>query len=93
VGASVHGVPIYPFEKIEEIVPQIKAEMAILTVPSSFAMSACESIVKAGIKSIWNFTNIKLRVPEDVQVWREDLSSGYAMLTVMMKLANKIQEN
>jgi len=93
VGAKVHGVPIYPFEKIEEIVPQIKAELAILTVPSPFAVSTSESIVKAGIKSIWNFTNIKLKVPDDVQVWREDLSSGYAMLTVMMKLAAKIQES
>jgi redox-sensing transcriptional repressor len=93
VGSSVHGVPIYPFEKIEEVVPQIKAELAILTVPSSFAVSTCESICKAGIKSIWNFTNIKLKVPEDVQVWREDLSSGYAMLTVMMKLAVKPSED
>ena len=93
VGSSVHGVPIHPFEKIEEIVPRIKAELAILTVPSPFAVSTCESIVKAGIKSIWNFTNIKLKVPEDVQVWREDLSSGYAMLTVMMKLASRSSED
>jgi redox-sensing transcriptional repressor len=41
-----------------------KGRLAILTVPSPFAVSTCESIVKAGIKSIWNFTNIKLKVPE-----------------------------
>ena len=87
VGRRVHGVPIYSLEKLEETVPMLGAEIAILTVPSPFAASSCDSIVKAGIKSIWNFTNIKLKVPEDIIVWREDLSSGYAMLAVMMKLA------
>lgn len=89
VGLSVHGVPIYPLEKLEETVPHLGAEIAILTVPSPFANSSCDSIVKAGIKSIWNFTNIKLKVPEGIIVWREDLSSGYAMLAVMMKIALK----
>jgi len=89
VGNTVHGVPIYPLERLEEIVPDIQAEIAILTVPSPFASSSCESIVKAGVKSIWNFTNIKLKVPEGITVWREDLSSGYAMLSVMSKMALK----
>jgi len=89
VGSAVHGVPIYPLERLEEIVPDIQAEIAILTVPSPFASSSCESIVKAGVKSIWNFTNIKLKVPEGITVWREDLSSGYAMLSVMSKMALK----
>ncbi|MHB9151114.1 MAG: redox-sensing transcriptional repressor Rex [Spirochaetales bacterium] len=89
VGHVVHGVPIYALEKLEEIAPSVQAEIAILTVPSPFANSSCESIVKAGIKSIWNFTNIKLKVPEGITVWKEDLSSGYAMLSVMRKMALK----
>jgi len=89
VGSTVHGVPIYPLEKLEEIIPELQAEIAILTVPSPFASSTCDSIVRAGIKSIWNFTNIKLKVPANIIVWREDLSSGYAMLAVMMKIALK----
>ena len=89
VGSTVHGVPIYPLEKLEEIIPELQVEIAILTVPSPFASSTCDSIVKAGIKSIWNFTNIKLKVPANIIVWREDLSSGYAMLAVMMKIALK----
>ncbi|HCX95547.1 MAG TPA: redox-sensing transcriptional repressor Rex, partial [Spirochaetaceae bacterium] len=29
--------------------------------------------------------NVKLKVPDDVLVQREDLSSGYAILSVMMR--------
>jgi len=45
--------------------------------------------VASGIKAIWNFTNIKLKVPDDVLVEREDLSSGYAILSVMMRMRTR----
>ena len=85
IGSRIHGVQIHNIESLDEIVAQITPEIAILTVPSPFAQSSCESIVKSGIKSIWNFTNTKLKVPDYVSVQREDLSSGYAMLSVMMQ--------
>lgn len=83
IGAHIHGVPIYPIDKLSHVVSEIMPEIAILTVPSPFAQSSSDTIVKSGIKSIWNFTNIKLKVPDFVSVQREDLSSGYAMLSVM----------
>jgi redox-sensing transcriptional repressor len=58
---------------------------AILTVPSSQAQGVADILVKAGIEGIWNFTNVKLKVPNTVAVQNEDLSSGYAMLCVMMQ--------
>ena len=58
--------------------------LAILTVPSTFAQETADIIVAAGVKAIWNFTNAKLKLPEDVVCQQEDLTSGYAMLCVMM---------
>lgn len=84
VGSSVHGVPVRPMESLEEAIREIKAEIAILTVPSPFAQSTAETLVRAGITSIWNFTNTKLKVPDEIIVQREDLSSGYALLSVQM---------
>ena len=84
VGGQVHGVPVRSMENLEEGIKEIKAEIAILTVPSPFAQSTAETLVRAGITSIWNFTNTKLKVPDDIIVQREDLSSGYALLSVQM---------
>jgi len=84
VGGQVHGVPVQAMENLEPRIREIKAEIAILTVPSPFAQSTAETLVKAGITSIWNFTNTKLKVPDDIIVQREDLSSGYALLSVQM---------
>jgi redox-sensing transcriptional repressor len=88
VGTQVHGVTVRAMDDLEPAIKEIKAEIAVLTVPSAFAQSTAEALVRAGITSIWNFTNTKLKVPDTIVMQREDLSSGYAMLSVQM-LAKK----
>ena len=85
VGSQVHGVPVRAMENLEQGIKTIGAEIAILTVPSPFAQATAETLVRSGITSIWNFTNTKLKVPDQIIVQREDLSSGYALLSVQMQ--------
>lgn len=84
IGTSVHGVPVLPIDTMELQVKHLGVKMAILTVPSQFAQEAADALVRSGIEAIWNFTNVKLKIPERVMVQKEDLSSGYAMLCVML---------
>jgi redox-sensing transcriptional repressor len=84
IGNQVHGVPIRDMKELEPGITELHAEIALLTVPSPFAQATTETLVRAGITSIWNFTNIKLKVPDGIVVQREDLSSGYALLSVQM---------
>lgn len=91
VGTLVHGVRVRHMNELSEDIQSLGAEIALLTVPSPFAQATAETLVAAGIASIWNFTNIKLKVPPHVVVQREDLSSGYALLSVQM-LARKALE-
>lgn len=84
IGKDIHGVPVYPVDKMAEKVQGHDVSLAILTVPSTYAQETADIIVSAGIKSIWNFTNAKLKLPDDVVYQQEDLTSGYAMLCVMM---------
>ena len=84
IGKQIHGVPIFSIDTLKEQVRNLNATIAILTVPSIYAQESADRVVAAGIKAIWNFTNTKLKLPEDVICQREDLTSGYAMLCVMM---------
>ena len=84
IGTEIHGVPVFSLETVDVYIKNCRAKIAILTVPSSQAQGVADKIVAAGISAIWNFSNIKLRVPANVSVQREDLSSGYAMLCVKM---------
>ena len=58
-----------------------EVDIAILTVPGVYAQQTANFVVKSGIKYIWNFTPTVLEVPEDVQVWNENLISHFLQFT------------
>jgi len=84
IGKHFHKTPVYDLKDLGKISQELHAELAILTVPSQYAQETADIIIEAGINSIWNFTNVKLKVPKQVVVQKEDLSSGYAVLAVKM---------
>ncbi len=88
VGKSLHETPVFTLHHMPEKIQELKVKIAILTVPSSHAQAVADLLVKAGIQAIWNFTNVKLKVPQSVVVQKEDLSSGYAVLSVKLRLNN-----
>ncbi len=91
IGTKVYNVTIHSIASINKILSENNIQTAILTVPSDSAQETADTLISAGITAIWNFTNIKLKVPESVVVEREDLSSGYALLCVMMN-ANRTNQ-
>jgi len=84
IGQRIHGVSIFGMDSLAGSIKDLEIKVAVLTVPSPMAQSTSELLAAAGIKAIWNFTNTKLKLDPDVVVQREDLSSGYALLSVMM---------
>ena len=88
IGPRPKGATVYPMNKLKSVVSKKTPELAILTVPPGEAQNTCDALVKVGIRQIWNFTNVRLRVPNDVLVLREDLSSSFAVLTVLRGISN-----
>ena len=90
VGGRIHETPVYPIVELAERIGSLGVTVAILTVPSGNAHDVASTLVSAGIKAIWNFTNVKLKVPDDVVVQNEDLSSGYAMLSMKRRIRSEL---
>ncbi|MDC7126038.1 MAG: redox-sensing transcriptional repressor Rex [Spirochaetales bacterium] len=84
IGKKIHGKEVLALEKLPNIAERMQVKLAIVTVPKSAAQDVADCLVSAGIKGIWNFSPIKLQVPNDVVVQREDLSSGLAVLSVKL---------
>jgi redox-sensing transcriptional repressor len=82
IGKSILDVETYDMSELSDMVKKESINIAILTVPSECAQEVTNVLVDAGISAIWNFTNLKLKVPNEVLVLREDLSSSYAVLSV-----------
>ncbi len=62
------STPIYPMERLAEIVRKRGVKMAIITVPASEAQEVTNQLIEAGITGILNFAPIVLHVPDDVMV-------------------------
>ena len=86
IGTTINGVPIFSLDELPEQVRSRGIDLAILTVPSPHAQAVADLLVQCGVRAIWNFTNVKIKVPDEVVVQKEDLSSGYAVLSVKMRV-------
>lgn len=60
--------PIYPMERLAEIVERHGVKMAIISVPAAAAQDVANQAVAAGVTGILNFAPIVLHVPDEVMV-------------------------
>lgn len=88
IGTEFHGKQVLPITKLPNLARRMHVMVGILTVPADAAQAAADTLVAAGVLAIWNFTPVRLRVPEGVIVQNEDLYSGLATLT--QKLAARL---
>ncbi len=75
---AVAGKPVYPMERLKEIVSREDARLGILTVPRAAAQEACNAMVEAGIRAIYSLASAQLSVPDGVHVKYEDLAASLA---------------
>lgn len=83
VGMKVNNKEIFPISKLPELAKKLSVEIAILTVPREHAQKTADFLVKSSIKYIWNFTPTVLSVPDDVQVWNENLMGNFLRFTYL----------
>jgi redox-sensing transcriptional repressor len=79
-GHMIHKRPVMPMTRLAQIVAEEKVTLGLLAVPAAAAQETASFMVKCGIRGIWNFAPVKLKLPEDVIVQKEDLAEGLAVL-------------
>ncbi|MBQ2872007.1 redox-sensing transcriptional repressor Rex, partial [bacterium] len=82
---SINGKNIHSISEIRSFIKQNDIDMAILTVPREFAQKIAETLVAQNIKYIWNFSPMVLDVPQDVQVWNENLMGNFLQFAYKMQ--------
>ena len=87
IGTSINGIPIYSIREFPDIQKKLSADIGILTVPVDNAQKVADTMIKGGIKAVWNFTPFRIRVPENIVTQN---TSIYAHLAVMFNRLNSI---
>ncbi len=86
VGTKVNNKPIYAVNDLAKVVEETNAQIAIITVPKEHAQALVDYAVSVGIKAIWNFAPIHIRVPKDVVLQNENMASSLSLLNYNLNL-------
>jgi len=92
IGATVNHIKVEAISDLERIIEEKNIHIGIIAVPAAFAQGIADRLVDAGVRGIWNFAPIKMRVPATMHIVNEDLSVGLSSLSYHIT-RNKIEEN
>lgn len=88
-GTRIHGKQVYPLAQLAPRARQTGVLIGIITVPASAAQGVADLMVQGGIRAIWNFAPVQLRVPERIIVHNEDLYCS--LVSLSQKLARALR--
>ena len=71
---------ILPIRYIEAYCGEHDVKLGIITVGGGSAQDVCDKLVQSGIKAIWNFAPVTLKVPNGVLLKQENLALSLAYL-------------
>ena len=83
------GKPIYPMEELESFCRNNNVLMGIITVPGKHAQQVCDSLIRCGIKAVWNFAPVHLDVPSNILVQNENMATSLAVLSMHLQAQMK----
>lgn len=85
IGQTVNGKPIHPLSRLPDVLRQTGAQIGIIAVPGDQAQAACDRLVACGIRAIWNFAPVHLKVPGSILVHHENMAASLALLSRHLK--------
>jgi len=84
IGLVINDIEIQSVNNLENFLQNNKVDVAALTVPGAAAQKITDRLAAAGIKAIWDFTEVPLKVPEDILLEEQLINEGLSKLSVKM---------
>ena len=88
VGTRICDTPVYHVDELYEFCKRERVAIGVLSVPKEAAREVSETMIRAGVRGLWNFANMELSFEgEDVVI--ENIHLGDSL----MKLCYEIKTN
>ncbi len=86
IGSKIENLDVLSIKKFKNLAERMHITIGILTVPAEFAQEYADLMVVWGIKAIWNFAPVPIKVKEGIIV---ENTSIYSNLAVLLKKLNQ----
>ncbi len=81
IGTLINGIPVLDAGELEHYVKETPINIGVLTVPQQAAVPVAWQLIRAGVKGLWNFTNIELNINTS-EVTVEDVHFADSLLAL-----------
>ena len=94
VGTDIYGVPVYSISELGDFCKANNVHIGVLTVPKEAAHEVAKVLIDAGVRGIWNYANMELKV-DDPDVIVENIHLGDSLMTLCfaIKTSNEKRNN
>ena len=82
---KINDVEIRDIDELPDFVAKNNISIGIITVPKDAAQGVAEMLVDAGVKAIWNFAPIDIRVPDHIILENEHLADRLMVLAFRLQ--------
>ena len=93
IGSEISGLSVYALEQLESFCEQSRPDIAVLTTPKEAAYEVAVRLAKAGIRGIWNFSNMELHLEEYPEVIIQNIHLGDSLMTLCYEIVSSAESN
>lgn len=86
IGTKINNIPIYDISTLGEYLKNNKTDIVVFAIPAVGVKKILDVVINSGIKGIWNFSYLDLKVPDNIAMVNVHLSDS------LMTLSYKIQQ-
>ena len=80
IGKTIKDIEVMSIDNLDEFLEQKSVDIAMLCVPYKETASIADKVARLGIKGLWNFSAMDLKLPYDVIIENVHLSDSLMVL-------------
>lgn len=92
IGLKIRDIEIRDMDELDSFLQRENINIAIICVPKNRAQGVADIVMKNGVKGIWNFAPIDLKVNENVIVENVHLNESLMTLSYLLNEREKEEE-
>ena len=91
IGTKIYDIPVYSISELYDFCKRECVDIGVLTVPKEAAYEAAKTMADAGVRGIWNFANMELKL-DDESVIVENIHLGDSLMTLCYEIKSSSEE-
>ena len=92
IGTEIYGIKVYSVKELFDFCKNQSVDIGVLTVPKEAAYEVAQTMVSAGVKGIWNFANMELKL-DNKDVIVENIHLGDSLMTLCYEIKSKNEKS